>query len=43
MLGFKSFASAENAIVGIELLRRIHKQQFALSWLQRKDQAASAI
>lgn len=43
MLGFKSFASAENAIAGIELLRRIHKRQFALSWLRRKDQAATAI
>jgi DDE domain len=31
MLGFKSFASAAKAIAGIELLRRIHKRQFALS------------
>jgi hypothetical protein len=33
MLGFKSFASAANAIAGVELLRRIHKRQFALSRL----------
>lgn len=43
MLGFKSFASAANVINGIELLRRIHKRQFALSRLRRKGQAASAI
>jgi hypothetical protein len=43
MLGFKSFASAANAIAGVELLRRIHKRQFALSWLRRRDQAAPAI
>jgi transposase-like protein len=43
MLGCKSFASAANAIAGVELLRRIHKRQFALSWLRRRDQAAPAI
>jgi transposase-like protein len=43
MLGFKSFASAANAIAGIELLRRIHKRQFALSRLRRRGQAAPAI
>src|ERR1700733_8610086 len=31
MLGLKSFASPANAIAGVELLRRIHKRQFALS------------
>jgi transposase-like protein len=43
MLGFKNFASAAITIAGIELLRRIHKDQFALSQLQLKDQAAPAI
>jgi len=43
MLGFKSFTSAANVINGIELLRRIHKRQFALSRLRRKGQAVSAI
>jgi transposase-like protein len=43
MLGFKSFASAANAIAGIELLRRIYKRQFALSRLRCKGQAAPAI
>ena len=43
MLGFKSFASATNAIAGVELLRRIHKRQFALSRLWRRGQAAPAI
>src|ERR1700677_5068531 len=43
MLGFKSFASAANAIAGIELLCRIYKRQFALSRLRRRGQAAPAI
>src|ERR1700723_1533213 len=43
MLGFKNFASAANAIAGVELLRRIHKRQFALSRLRRRGQAAPAI
>jgi transposase-like protein len=43
MLGFKSFASAANAIAGVELLRRIHKCQFALSRLRRRGQVAPAI
>jgi len=43
MLGFKNFASAAITIAGIELLRRIHKDQFALSQLRLKDQAAPAI
>jgi transposase-like protein len=43
MLGFKNFASAAITIAGIELLRRIHKDQFALRQLRLKDQAAPAI
>jgi transposase-like protein len=30
MLGFKNFESAVITIAGVELLRRIHKTQFAL-------------
>jgi hypothetical protein len=36
MFGFKNFASAAITIAGIELLRRIHKDQFALSQLRLK-------
>jgi transposase-like protein len=43
MLGFKSFKSAFVTISGIELLRRIHKNQFAMSRLRLKGQSASAI
>ncbi len=43
MLGFKSFASAATVIAGFELLRRIHKRQFALRRPRLKDQAAPAI
>ncbi len=43
MLGFKNFTSASTTIAGIELLRRIHKRQFALGRLRVKDQAAPAI
>ena len=43
MLGFKNFASASTTIAGIELLRRIHKRQFALGRLRVKDQAPPAI
>jgi transposase-like protein len=42
MLGFKSFASAANAIAGVELLRRIHKRQVGLSLLRRRGQAGPA-
>jgi transposase-like protein len=42
MLGLKNFASAAITIAGIELLRRIYKDQFALSQLRLKDQAAPA-
>ena len=43
MLGFKSFTSAANVIAGIELLRRIHKRQFALSKLRLKDQTTPVL
>lgn len=43
MLGFKNFDSAVITIAGVELLRRIHKNHFALSWLRIKGQAAPAI
>jgi transposase-like protein len=43
MLGFKNFKSAAITIAGVELLRRIHKDQFALNRLQIKGQAAPAI
>jgi hypothetical protein len=43
MLGFKSYESAAITIAGIELLRRIHKGQFALSRLRLKSQAAPTI
>jgi transposase-like protein len=43
MLGFKTFESAAITIAGVELLRRIHKDQFALNQLQITHQAAPAI
>ena len=43
MLGFKNFKSAAITIAGVELLRRIHKDQFALNPLPLKGQAAPAI
>jgi transposase-like protein len=43
MLGFKNFESATITIGGVELLRRIHKNQFGLSRLRIKGQAAPAI
>ena len=43
MLGFKSYESAAITLAGIELLRRIHKDQFALSRLRLKSQAAPTI
>jgi IS6 family transposase len=43
MLGFKKFESAAITIAGIELLRRIHKEQFTLDRLQFNGQAAPAI
>ena len=43
MLGFKNFKSAAITIAGVELLRRIHKDRFALNRLQIQGQAAPAI
>jgi transposase-like protein len=43
MLDFKNFESAAITIAGVELLRRNHKDQFALNRLQIKGEAASAI
>ena len=43
VLGFRRFVYAAITIAGIELLRRIHKGQFALGSLRPKDQAAPAI
>jgi hypothetical protein len=37
------FVSAAKVTAGIELLRRIHDRQFALSRLRRNGQAAPAI
>jgi hypothetical protein len=42
MLGFKNFASAATTITGIELLRRIHKDQFALTSLRIKNKLQDA-
>ena len=42
-LGFKRFDYAAITIAGVQLLRRIHKDQFALGHLRLKDQAAPAI
>jgi transposase-like protein len=43
MLGFKNFACAATTITGIELLRRIRKDQFALGRLNLNGQAAPAV
>jgi transposase-like protein len=43
MLGFKAFASVAITIAGVELLRRIHKGQFALGRLHLKNRAAPAV
>jgi transposase-like protein len=43
MLGFKNFQSAAITIAGVELLRRIHKDQFALKKRRIKSQAAPVI
>jgi hypothetical protein len=43
MLGFKRFDYAPISIAGVELLRRIHKDRFALGPLRVKDRAAPAI
>jgi transposase-like protein len=43
MLGFKRFDYAAIPIAGVELLRHIHKSQFALGPLRLKNQAAPTI
>lgn len=43
MLGFKSFSSAATTIAGVELLRRIHKEQFVLAPLSLKGLSAPTI
>jgi transposase-like protein len=43
MLGFKNFTSASVTIAGVELLRRLHKDQFALHRLRIKGKATRAI
>ncbi len=43
VLGFKRFKHAAVTIAGIELLRRIRKDQFALGKLHIKWQAAPAV
>jgi transposase-like protein len=43
MLGFKNYDCAATTIAGIELLRRIGKNQFSLHRLRVKDQAAPEI
>lgn len=43
MLGFKNFESATITIAGIELLRRIRKDQLTLGSVQLKDQTVPAL
>ena len=43
MLGFKWFRTAAITIAGIELLRRIHKDQFDLHGLRLKDRSTPAV
>jgi len=43
MLGFKNFESATITIAGIELLRRIRKDQFTLGSLRLKDHTVPAL
>jgi transposase-like protein len=43
ILGFKNFESAAVTIAGVELLRRVHKNQFALRPLRIKGKAAPEI
>ena len=43
LLGLKNFESAAITIAGVELLRRIHKNQFALNRLKIKGKTAPAI
>ncbi len=43
MLGFKRFRTAAITIAGIELLRRIYKEQFNLGRLRLKDRSTPAV
>jgi transposase-like protein len=43
MLGFKNFSSSAMTLAGVELLHRIHKDQFSLSRLRLKDKTAPAL
>ena len=43
MLGFKQFRTAAIVIAGIELLRRIYKDQFSLGRLRLKDRTVPAV
>jgi len=43
MLGFKNYDCAATTIAGIELLRRIGKNQFSFHRLRVRDQAAPEI
>ena len=43
ILGFKNFFSAAITIAGVEPLRRIHTDQFAVTSLRIKSQAAPAL
>jgi hypothetical protein len=43
MLGFKGFRTAATTIAGVELLRRIHKDQFDLGGLRLKDKSTPAV
>jgi len=43
MLGFKRFRTAAIVIAGIELLRRIRKEQFNLGRLRLRDRRAPAV
>lgn len=43
MLGSKRLKTAAITIAGIELLLRIRKGQFNLSWLRLRDRRAAAV
>lgn len=43
MLGFKNLNNAATTIAGVELLRRIYKNQFSLGRLRLKDKASPEI
>ena len=43
MLGFKRFKTAAITIAGIDLMRKIHKDQFNLGKLRLKDRRAPVV